>query len=185
MKNRHIGVVIFTTCAGWFLKIQLHMAVGGEHVDQLRKRDFFGAIDGLQYYIAVIGLFGLGIVAQDVIEERFLKNREKRGVLPRSKMQFLEWSDGTILESPNDESLRTAAKKLFAARNSLSCRFSVGNGWTIAASATGDLTLVNVYSGAGPWGLTNQTEESLVTFWLLLKSGCIPKIRDASWVRIV
>src|SRR3954471_6470086 len=109
MKNRHIGVVIFTTCAGWFLKIQLHMAVDGEDVDQLRRHDFFGAINGLQYYIAAVGLLGLGIVAQDVIEERIVKSRERRGILPRSKIQFLEWSDGTILECPGDEALRAAA----------------------------------------------------------------------------
>lgn len=182
MKTKHIGLTIFSVSV--LLLIKSERIAGGlseEKIAHIESRDWIGLLHGARYYIAGVGLLGLGIFAEDKISAFVSGRRRVQGVIPRSKIKFLESSDGTVVQDPSDDDLRAAAAALLTKAGDFDSWFATGAGWTIRASSNGHAVLQNVAAGFGPWYLDKQSAKDISDLWILLRAGHICEIRDRPW----
>ena len=182
MKTKHIGLSIFFFCVLLLIKAERYASeMSDKDRSQLEERDWMGLLHGARFYVAGVGLLGLGMFAEDAIAARVKAKRQSKGVKSRSEVGFLEWSDGTLIENPSDIQFQEAALALSSRVEGLECWFAMGCGWTIRASKGGVAVLQNVSAGFGPWQLDGQRPDQISRLWQLLRAGRIAEIRDRPW----
>jgi len=182
MKTKHIGLSIFSVCVLLLIKSErFARSLSEEKKAEIESRDWMGLIHGARYYIAGVGLLGLGIFAEDKVSSWMRDRRRFQGIIPRSKIGFLESNDGTVVQDPSYADLRDAAIALFTKARNFESWFATGTGWSIRASSNGRAVLQNVSAGFGPWYLEKQSVTDISNLWILLHEGRISEIRDRPW----
>ena len=82
-KKRHIGIVIFLICSAVSARLALfepepHMPSAAEDrwgTHRGEKADTLTFLHGLRFYIYGVGLIGLAIVAEDYLNERWMRKK--------------------------------------------------------------------------------------------------------------
>ena len=83
-RKRHIGIVIFLTCSAVSARLALfepepHVPSAAEErwgTHREEKAHTLALLHGLRFYIYGVGLIGLAIVAEDYLNERWMRKKQ-------------------------------------------------------------------------------------------------------------